>query len=193
MRPTQPTWPLSGVVTTSFAETYAGDNLVAVAASSSGSAPSSGSPFPGGQRPCSHGDCSLFFSVAETAEVSIDAQMTGGDGAFVLGRVGGSPLIDVGPGIESVNQAVIPPAGDYGSFIFARSCIIFETLPSSSSFTYRLNVTFNQGGSTRRAVAHGRHGTEARGPLLGRRLGLAKPIYSLSPTQRFTADCGQNA
>ena len=140
-----PVFPLSGVATTSFTERFVGDSLFAVTALSSGSVQSSGSPTPGGQTPCSNSSYSLHFSVDRTVDVAINAQKTGSfDSLFQLVRDGvpSTLLIDAGPGIESINQTVTLPPGNYNFYIYGEGCTTFGTLPSSGSFSFGLNLAF---------------------------------------------------
>jgi hypothetical protein len=126
----------SGVATTSFTESYAGGDLVAVTASSSGSATSVAFG-----TAAASGYYTLEFSVAQTTEVSIDAQVTGGGHSNLEFLFSGPGiLIDDRDG-GSVNRTVMLTAGRYLLQI-AAVAVADGPLTTSGSASFSLNLAF---------------------------------------------------
>lgn len=128
----------SGVATTSFTESYAGGDLVAVTASSSNSAAGLN------VGACGSGDYQLSFSVARTTAVSIDAQLTGGRAGDIGGFIFFGPdgvLIDDRDG-GSVNQTVTLTPGGYAVIVQAGTCVGTGNTGSAGSASFSLTLTF---------------------------------------------------
>ena len=124
----------SGTATMSFTESYVGNELIVVTASGSGNATDGAT---------AGSEYSLELTVAQTTQVLIDAEVTGGENSGLLfqffgpnGAAGGVLLDDRDGG--AVNETVTLVPGRYVCIVAAVS----GGIPASGAVSFSLGLTF---------------------------------------------------